>query len=105
LDLARLQWIVLAAAALLSAAAVTLAGLVGFVGLIVPHIARRVSGADLRGAIPTAVSLGAALVVVADAASRTLFAPLEIPLGVLLAFIGVPAFLFLYLRGAGRAYV
>jgi iron complex transport system permease protein len=105
LDLVRLQWIVLAAAARLSAAAVTLAGLVGFVGLIVPHIARRVCGADLRCALPIAVSLGAALVVVADAASRSLFAPIEIPLGVLLAFIGVPAFLFLYLRGAGRAYV
>jgi iron complex transport system permease protein len=88
----------------LSAAAVTLAGLVGFVGLIVPHIARRVCGADLRCALPIAVSLGAALVVVADAASRSLFAPIEIPLGVLLAFIGVPAFLYLYLRGAARAY-
>ena len=105
LNIPRLQWIVLAAAALLSAAAVTLAGLVGFVGLIVPHIARRVCGADLRCAMPIAVALGAALVVLADAASRSLIAPLEIPLGVLLAFIGVPAFLFLYLRGAGRAYV
>jgi iron complex transport system permease protein len=105
LDLARLQWIVLAAAALLTAAAVALAGLVGFVGLIVPHLARRVAGPDLRAAMPIAIALGAALVVLADAASRALFAPLEIPLGVLLAFIGVPAFLFLYLRGTERAYV
>jgi iron complex transport system permease protein len=105
LDLARLQWIVLASAALLTAAAVALAGLVGFVGLIVPHLARRVGGADLRATMPVAVVLGAALVIVADALSRSLFAPLEIPLGVLLAFIGVPAFLFLYLRGTARAYV
>ena len=104
LDLVRLQWIVLASAALLAAAAVALGGLVGFVGLIVPHLARRIVGADLRVAMPVAVALGASLVVVADAASRALFAPLEIPLGVLLAFIGVPAFLFLYLRGAARTY-
>jgi iron complex transport system permease protein len=105
LDIPRLQWIVLASAALLTAAAVALAGLVGFVGLIVPHIARRVGGADLRSALPIAATLGASLVMLADALSRSLFAPLEIPLGVLLAFIGVPAFLFLYLRGTAKAYV
>jgi iron complex transport system permease protein len=103
-DIVRLQWIVLAAAALLTAAAVALSGLVGFVGLIVPHLARRLVGADLRAGVPAALALGAALVIVADAASRALLAPLEIPLGVLLAFIGVPAFLYLYLRGAARAY-
>lgn len=103
-DVARLQWSLLAAAVLLTAAAVALSGLVGFVGLIVPHLARRLIGADLRSGIPAAVALGAALVILADAASRALFPPLEIPLGVLLAFIGVPVFLYLYLRGAGRAY-
>jgi iron complex transport system permease protein len=103
-DIVRLQWIVLAAAALLTAAAVALSGLVGFVGLIVPHLARRLVGADLRASVPAAIALGAALVIVADAASRAVLAPLEIPLGVLLAFIGVPAFLYLYLRGAARAY-
>jgi iron complex transport system permease protein len=105
LDLARVQWVVLASAALLTAAAVTLAGLVGFVGLIVPHIARRAGGPDLRFALPLASLFGAAFVVVADALGRSLIAPLEIPLGVLLAFIGVPAFLFLYLRGTARSYV
>lgn len=104
-DIVRLQWILLAAAALLTAAAVALSGLVGFVGLIVPHLARRLIGPDLRFGVPAAVALGAALVIVADAASRALLAPLEIPLGVLLAFIGVPAFLYLYLRGTARAYV
>ncbi len=103
LDVARMQWIVLAAAALLTAAAVSLAGLVGFVGLIVPHLARRLEPADVRAALVTTAVLGAALVVVADALSRALFAPLEIPLGVLLAFVGVPAFLFLYLRDPVRA--
>jgi iron complex transport system permease protein len=103
-DIARLQWILLAAAALLTAAAVALAGLVGFVGLIVPHLARRLVGSDLRAGVPAAIALGASLVIVADAASRALFAPLEIPLGVLLAFIGVPTFLYLYLRGTTRTY-
>jgi iron complex transport system permease protein len=103
-DTVRLQWTLLAAAALLTAAAVALAGLVGFVGLIVPHLARRLVGTDLRAGVPAGVALGAALVMIADAASRALFAPLEIPLGVLLAFIGVPAFLYLYLRGATRTY-
>jgi iron complex transport system permease protein len=103
-NIVRLQWIVLAAAALLTAAAVALSGLVGFVGLIVPHLARRIAGPDLRTGVPAAMLLGATLVIVSDAASRALFAPLEIPLGVLLAFIGVPSFLYLYLRGAGRAY-
>jgi iron complex transport system permease protein len=96
---------VLASSALLAAAAVALGGLIGFVGLIVPHLARRVAGSDLRATLPTAVTLGAALVVAADALSRSLLAPTEIPLGVLLAFIGVPAFLFLYLRGTARTYV
>lgn len=103
-DVVRMQWALLASAALLTAAAVALAGLVGFVGLIVPHLARRIVGSDLRLLVPAAALLGAILVIVADAASRALFAPLEIPLGVLLAFIGVPTFLYLYLRGAARAY-
>jgi len=104
IDLARVQWTVLAASALLAAAAVALAGIVGFVGLIVPHLARRTVGADVRRVLPVAAVLGAALVVLADALSRSLFAPYEIPLGVLLAIIGVPAFLFIYLRGGTRMY-
>lgn len=103
-DVTRVQWALLAAASLLTAAAVALAGMVGFVGLIVPHLARRIVGNDLRVMLPAAALLGAALVIIADAASRSLIAPVEIPLGVLLAFIGVPAFLYLYLRGAAKAY-
>ncbi|HMD03458.1 MAG TPA: iron ABC transporter permease, partial [Candidatus Baltobacteraceae bacterium] len=100
-NVARTHWIVLLAATLLTAAAVALAGIVGFVGLIVPHIARRLVGSDARNALPTSALLGAGLVPLADAASRTLWAPGEVPLGVLLALIGVPTFLYLYLRPAG----
>lgn len=97
-DVVRTQWLLLGSAALLTACAVSLSGMVGFVGLIVPHLARRLVGTDARRALPTSALLGATLVLIADAASRALLAPTEIPLGVLLAFIGVPAFLYLYLR-------
>ena len=100
----RLQWALLVASTLLTAAAVALAGLLGFVGLIVPHLARRVVGPDLRVLVPAGILIGAALVVLADALARTIAAPAEIPLGVLLAFVGVPTFLVLYLRGIARAY-
>jgi iron complex transport system permease protein len=102
-DVARTQWLILGASTLLAAAAVTLSGIIGFVGLIVPHVARRLVGTDPRLAVPTSAALGAALVIAADAASRALFPPLEIPLGVLLAVIGVPAFLYLYLHPTGSA--
>ncbi|HTV74502.1 MAG TPA: iron ABC transporter permease [Candidatus Acidoferrales bacterium] len=102
-DVVRVQWLLLASAALLTAAAVSLSGMVGFVGLIVPHLARRLIGTDARCALPLTALLGAILVTSADAVSRTLLAPAEIPLGVLLAFFGVPTFLYLYLRSDGAA--
>ncbi len=97
-DIARTQWLVLAAATLLAASAVTLSGIVGFVGLIVPHLARRIVGADARATVAASALLGAALVPLADALARSIAPPTEIPLGVLLAFVGVPTFLYLYLR-------
>ena len=100
-DVARANWLLLSAAALLTASAVALSGIVGFVGLIVPHLARRVVGSDGRYALVASILLGATLVPLADALSRSLFPPSEIPLGVLLAFVGVPTFLYLYLRPAG----
>lgn len=97
-DVGRAQWTILASASLLAASAVTLSGTIGFVGLIVPHVARRMVGSDARYVLAASALLGAALTIVADAFSRTLLAPAEIPIGVLLAFIGVPTFLYLYLR-------
>ncbi|MFN2448763.1 MAG: iron chelate uptake ABC transporter family permease subunit, partial [Candidatus Baltobacteraceae bacterium] len=84
---------------LLTASAVALCGTVGFVGLIVPHVARRITGSDTRYTLPAGAILGAIVLMCADALCRTLFAPTEIPIGVLLAFVGVPAFLYLYVRG------
>ncbi len=102
-DVARAQWLVLAGASLLTAAAVSLSGIVGFVGLIVPHLARRIVGTDARVGIFASALLGLTLVPLADALSRSLWPPAEVPLGVLLAFIGVPTFLYLYLRPTGAA--
>lgn len=102
-DVDRSQWLILGAASLLTAAAVTLSGTVGFLGLIVPHLARRVVGSDARYALAASALLGAVIAVGADAVARTVIAPSEIPIGVLLAFVGVPAFLFMYLREEGIA--
>ena len=73
--------------------------MVGFIGLIVPHIARRLVGSDARVLLPACAFIGAALCMIADAVCRWVVAPAELPIGVLLAFIGVPAFLYLYLHG------
>ncbi len=88
----------LAASSLLAASSVVLAGLVGFIGLIVPHLARRIVGSDARVLLPACISIGAALCMCADTICRRIVAPAELPIGVLLAFIGVPTFLYLYLR-------
>lgn len=98
LNVDRAQWIILSAAALLTASSVALAGIIGFVGLIVPHVARRLVGSDARLVLPACAFCGAALTVLSDAIARTIVAPSELPIGVLLAFVGVPAFLYLYLH-------
>lgn len=85
-------------AAALAAASVASAGTVGFVGLIAPHIARRLVGPDHSGVLPTAGVLGALIVVVADLAGRTLFAPLELPVGLVTAAVGAPFFIGLLWR-------
>ena len=103
LDVDRAQWVVLGASSLLAASSVVLAGLVGFIGLIVPHLARRIVGSDARALLPACVTIGAALCMLADAVCRVVVAPAELPIGVLLAFIGVPAFLYLYLRPAAAS--
>ncbi|NLF54566.1 MAG: iron ABC transporter permease [Thauera phenolivorans] len=85
-------------ASLLTAAAVTLVGSVGFVGLIVPHLMRLALGNDQRLLLPAATLAGGILLTVADTAARTVIAPQQLPVGVLTALIGVPVFLFLLAR-------
>ena len=85
-------------ACVLAGCAVSFSGLIGFVGLIVPHIARRMFGSSHKGLLPASCLLGACLVTLSDVLSRTLFSPYEVPVGILLSFIGGPFFLFLILR-------
>lgn len=101
-DVAATRRRVYLAASLLTAAAVAAAGIIGFVGLVVPHAIRLLRGHDHRGLLPAAFLLGGAFLVLADAGARTLFAPLELPVGVITALVGVPLFAVLLRRGAGR---
>jgi iron complex transport system permease protein len=90
---ARVRLTVVVAATLGTAAAVAVSGLIGFVGIIVPHTVRLVAGASYRRILPLSVILGAAFLILADLMARTAFAPAEIPIGVITAFVGAPFFL------------
>ena len=87
-----------AVAALLAASAVSVVGLLGFVGLIVPHAARLMVGSDYRFMLPASALLGIALVTICDTIARSAFAPVELPVGILMAAMGAPFFLFLLRR-------
>lgn len=89
-------------ASLLTASAVTVGGSIGFVGLIVPHAVRLVTGADHRVLLPASVLAGGTLLVLADTLARIVIAPRQLPVGVLTAMIGVPIFLWLLHRGPRR---
>lgn len=85
--------------AILAGAAVTLSGLLSFVGLLVPHAVRRFSGASARNLFPLSFLFGGAFVSLCDTLSRLVFAPFEVPVGIPLALIGAPFFLFALIRG------
>lgn len=89
-------------ACILAGCAVSFSGLIGFVGLIVPHITRRLFSQSHRWLLPACCLLGACLVTLSDLLSRLLFAPYEIPVGILLSLVGGPFFLFLILRRRRR---
>jgi iron complex transport system permease protein len=103
IDVEREKLLILALGALLTAAAVSISGLVGFVGLVVPHAVRLVLGPDHRLLLPAAALSGGAFVVLADLFARTVLAPSEIPIGILTAIIGAPFFIYL-LRHTRREY-
>ena len=95
LGVERTRVIAVATAALLAGASVAAAGMVAFVGLVIPHICRTFIGDDHRKLIPLSALLGAALVVYADLFARVAFAPNEIPLGIVTAVVGAPFLLYL----------
>lgn len=101
LEPARERIILVTAAALLTAAAVALGGIVGFIGLMVPHAVRALAGADARRVLPLSALAGAALLCLADTVGRSLLPPLEIPAGVVTALIGAPCFLIMLRKANG----
>lgn len=101
-SVARTQWILLSTAVLLCGAAVSISGMVGFVGLVAPHIARKSFGRDERVQLLTSALLGVVLVLLSDLAARTLGHGQELPLGTLLALVGGPFFLWQISRHQGE---
>lgn len=101
----RVKRSVFVAAALITGAAISTAGSIGFVGLIVPHAARLLLGPDNRRLIPAAALLGAAFLMLADLVARSLIAPAELPVGVITAFCGAPLFVYLLRTRRGGEFV
>ena len=93
--------IVFATAALVGAA-VAVAGIIGFVGIVVPHVVRLIAGPDHRVVLPASALLGGTLAISADIVARTVVAPAELPVGIVMALIGAPFFLHLILKRAGH---
>ncbi len=102
LDPARVRLLVIVAASLATASAVAVSGLIGFVGLVVPHLVRGLVGPGHRLLLPACLLGGAVFLVLADALARTVLAPAELPIGVVTAFVGAPFFAGLLVRGARR---
>lgn len=101
LHVKQYRFLLLLVAAALAGSAVSFAGLIGFVGLIVPHAARFLVGEEKKRLIPAAALLGALLVVICDLLARILFAPFELPVGIVLSLLGGPFFLWLLIRQRG----
>jgi iron complex transport system permease protein len=94
----RFKLVILAAASLLVAAAVSVSGLIGFVGLMTPHMARLVLGPDHRLLLPASVLAGGIVLVLADLVARVVLAPIELPVGIVTAVLGGPFFVWLLVR-------
>ena len=101
-DVHSVQRLLLVCSALLVAAAVAVSGVIGFIGLVVPHLIRMWLGADHRAVIPGSVLAGALLLLIADTFARTLVAPAEMPVGLLTSILGAPWFLWLIFRRGGQ---
>ena len=98
LNPSRIRLLIIAGCTLLTSAAVSISGIVGWIGLIIPHMSRMIVGPDNRVLLPASLSLGASFLLLIDNISRAVIA-IEIPIGILTAIIGVPIFLYLLKRG------
>ncbi|HET9081447.1 MAG TPA: iron ABC transporter permease [Trebonia sp.] len=97
----RVRAVVVAASALAAASAVAVSGLIGFVGIVMPHVARRLAGPSYVSVLPLSALLGAGFLVLADTLARTVISPAELPIGVVTALVGAPAFVWV-LRGTSH---
>ena len=97
-DVARLRWLLLGGTALLTGVLVSIGGAIGFVGLIIPHVVRLMTGSRHRVLLPLSMLLGASFMIWTDTAARSLFAPRELPVGIITALLGAPIFLAVLLR-------
>lgn len=98
LNLKRIQKISIILSSLLAASAVSIAGIISFVGLIIPNLSRLLIGNDCRYSIPCTILLGAIFLLISDTIARIIIAPAEIPVGIVTSFIGAPVFIWLILR-------
>lgn len=101
-NIKHLRIIFILSATLMTSATVAITGIIGWIGLVIPHIARLWVGPDFRKMLPTALFLGATFLLLTDTIARTAF-PIEIPLGILTAFIGAPFFIGLLINGGARS--
>ena len=94
-EIDKLKMILLVIVSLITGALVSVTGMIGFVGLIIPHMMRMVMGPDHRHLVPATCLCSASFLVFCDTLSRTLFPPVEIPIGVITSLVGAPVFIFL----------
>ncbi|MEN6609789.1 MAG: iron ABC transporter permease [Methanoregulaceae archaeon] len=100
-DVSRIRIVALILTSLITAGIICFTGTIGFIGLVGPHICRMIVGPDHRFLLPASALMGALILVCADMASRTLFAPQVIPIGIMTSFIGVPFFIYLFIKRRG----
>jgi len=104
INVQRARWITILLATLSTAAAVAFTGIIGFVGLVVPHIIRLVWGSDYRRLIPLSMLGGASMLLLSDVVARTIIAPQEMPVGIVTALLGAPFFLWILKRSKAQNY-
>lgn len=105
LNIVRIRFTSLILAAILAGSAISFAGQIGFVGLIVPHVSRFLVGHDNRIVLPVSALIGSIFTLLCDLLARVLFAPYEIPVGIIMSFLGGPFFIYLLIKGKrGQLY-
>jgi iron complex transport system permease protein len=102
IEVERVKYMLLILVSILTAFAVSLSGIIGFVGLIVPHLMRMAFGSDHRLLLPASLIFGSIFMMLADTAARTIISPGELPVGVITAFLGAPFFLMLMFKDKKR---